>query len=382
MSYILKLAGWYPSKVDAYNGDFVQRHAKAIALYQRVVVIFAVKSSSVTQLTIETTNTTNNLTEIIAYYPKKKYLDKLYSQYYYAKAFLKIIKKLFATEGKPKLVHVNIAWKAGLWALYLYKKYKMPYIITENWTAYHKADPNYILNKKITFKLLKLVFQNAAYFVPVTFNLSLVCNALFKINLPCIVVENAVDTKLFFPTETTSENMRIIHISTMNYQKNVKGLLFAFRDVLLEHPGIEITLVGPVSETVEGLIKLEPVLKRLKFTGNIPYHEVAKLVQNSDLLILFSRYENLPCVILEALCAGVTVISTRVGGIHEVINQSNGFLINNGDTLGICWEVFSYSIKNPSFNKAAIAADAASKYSYEVIGKKYNDAYEKILGLK
>ena len=38
--YILWLPSWYPNKSEPYSGDFIQRHAKAAALYDPVTVIF------------------------------------------------------------------------------------------------------------------------------------------------------------------------------------------------------------------------------------------------------------------------------------------------------------------------------------------------------
>ena len=36
---ILWLASWYPNKIDGFKGDFIQRHAKAAAIYEDVQVI-------------------------------------------------------------------------------------------------------------------------------------------------------------------------------------------------------------------------------------------------------------------------------------------------------------------------------------------------------
>jgi hypothetical protein len=71
MSYILKLVSWYPNQQNTHEGDFVQRHAKSIALYEKVIVVYATKSSTVDRYTIEK-KVTHQLTEYIIYYPQKK----------------------------------------------------------------------------------------------------------------------------------------------------------------------------------------------------------------------------------------------------------------------------------------------------------------------
>src|SRR6185295_17238089 len=39
--YVLWLPSWYPNKLAPFDGDFIQRHAKAAALYNDIVVIYA-----------------------------------------------------------------------------------------------------------------------------------------------------------------------------------------------------------------------------------------------------------------------------------------------------------------------------------------------------
>ena len=59
------------------------------------------------------------------------------------------------------------------------------------------------------------------------------------------------------------------------------------------------------------------------FVGNKKGVELASLIKDSAALIMFSRYENQPVVILEALACGTPVISTYVGGIAEMLDESN-----------------------------------------------------------
>ena len=381
MSYILKLAGWYPSKVDAYNGDFVQRHAKSIALYEKTIVVYVVKSTLHKKITIEQ-NIENNLTEFIGYYPQQKYLDKVQSQFLYFKVFKLIIKQVFEKYGKPKLVHLNIVWKAGYMALFLKRKFNLPYVITENWTGYYEADPNYI-GKANWFKknLFQKVFKNALYFLPVTKDLAQRCNKIFNLNLPYIVIENAVDTNLFYPIEHKSKDTNLVHISTMGYQKNTNTLLQEIEKVMNNIDNdCTLTLIGPYNQQIIEIVEDSSALGiNTTLTGNIPYIDVAKHLQNASALVLFSRYENLPCVILEALCTGVPVISTNVGGIAEVITQNNGILVPSEDEQAL-QHAINIMIDNIStYNKNDIAMDAINKYSFEKIGLKYHLAYKQIL---
>ncbi|MCW2876630.1 MAG: lipopolysaccharide biosynthesis protein [Sphaerisporangium sp.] len=71
-------------------------------------------------------------------------------------------------------------------------------------------------------------------------------------------------------------------------------------------------------------------LEHVRLLGHVPH--AARLIASADLLVLCSTYEGLPVVIMEALAAGVPVVSTRVGGVPDLIESGrNGLLVPPGD---------------------------------------------------
>ncbi|MEJ7675780.1 MAG: hypothetical protein WKF59_24510 [Chitinophagaceae bacterium] len=46
MSYVLWLVSWYPNKTDAFAGDFIERHAKAVSLNSKLIIIFVTKDTA------------------------------------------------------------------------------------------------------------------------------------------------------------------------------------------------------------------------------------------------------------------------------------------------------------------------------------------------
>ena len=68
----------------------------------------------------------------------------------------------------------------------------------------------------------------------------------------------------------------------------------------------------------------------MQFVGYIPYEDVAKHLQESDIFVLPSWYEALGCVYLEAMACGVPAIGCRGNGIDEIIEDGkDGFLVEN-----------------------------------------------------
>jgi glycosyltransferase involved in cell wall biosynthesis len=85
----------------------------------------------------------------------------------------------------------------------------------------------------------------------------------------------------------------------------------------------------------------------------------------------------LPCVILEALCCGLPVVSSNVGGISEVVNESNGILVEKENVeqlaVAMCRLMDNYS----HYNRDTIAMDAAQKFNYDTVAKQYLKVYTK-----
>jgi glycosyltransferase involved in cell wall biosynthesis len=380
MGYVLKLCGWYPSRVDTLSGDFVQRHAIAISKHIKTVVLFAQKDPGLAGNKVEQVfSKTGDLHEYIYYYPKKKWLDKLWSQFYYLRILKSFLPLLTKEHGKPDFVHVNIVWRAVFWALYVNWKFKWPFVITENSTEYQVNAFENIRTKSSWRKLItRKAFEKCELFIPVSKQLGETVNNLYG-PIPYRVVPNTVNTKLFFydPERKPANIPRLLHISTLGYQKNIDGILRVLLRLSKTALPFEVVLVGPQNEMVKNFIGENESLKKcVTITGPLTYEKVASMMRLADCLFLFSRYENLPCVIVEAQCCGLPVITTDVGGIPEIITPENGLMLQSEDE-----ETLYTALKNMiegklHFDREAIAKNAKLLYNYNTIGSMFLEIYK------
>src|SRR5690606_21768007 len=144
---ILWLASWFPSRVDLLTGDFIERHAKATSLYDKVTVLFVVKNRLLKagEISRESRKYNDNFSAEILYYgehtgrpggvtPQRKGWVAAFG---YLKNYLKLVKEYTRLNGKPDLVHVHVVFRAGLIALYLKYRYGIKYVISEHWTLFN-----------------------------------------------------------------------------------------------------------------------------------------------------------------------------------------------------------------------------------------------------
>lgn len=372
---ILWLCSWYPSDEAPFNGDFIQRHAHAAALYHDIFVlhVFAGQQSS------EMVASKDGLTEqLIAYKKSFSFFRKLTHFLSWYSASRKAIRNYVASNGVPDLVHVHVPVKAGLLALRIKKKYGVPFFVTEHWGIYNSIVDNGYTSKSFLFKLLtKKVFTEATMFLSVSEYLAkgvnqLVCKKEFRL------IPNTVDSNLFYYKRKDKTPFRFIHVSNMVPLKNVKGILDAFKVVAEANEQVELVMAGNMDDSME-MYAMQIGLPRqqIKFVGEIEYATVANEMQQADCLVLFSNIENSPCVIGEALCCGLPVIATAVGGIPELVDKSNAVLIEPGAILVLSDTMQSMISNHFAFDQKKIAEEAKSRFSNNNVGKKINEAYQK-----
>jgi glycosyltransferase involved in cell wall biosynthesis len=384
MLNVLWLASWYPNRTDPFNGDFIERHAIAVSKLVKLTVIFIVKDESLQNGKVQIEKTAeNNCTVYRVYYGRKsslEFIEKLSSLKTYYSLQQQLYHQIINEQGKPDIVHVQVAMKGGMLARQLKKKFNIPYIVTEHWTGYFKQhEPNIYSGNRILKWLNKKILAEANLFLPVSKNLGDTVNRDFT-PVTFQVIPNAVNTQLFFPVDQAIHKFRFIHPSLMNYQKNPEGILLACKMVKARGISFELLMVGKEDKALNILAKQYGLDDgTVIFKPAISYAGVANEMQQSSALLLFSRFENLPCVVLEALCSGLPVISTNVGGINEVINDSNGILIENENTEQLANAMCTLINNYKMYNKASIATDAAKKFNYVTVGHQYLNVYHTIL---
>ena len=382
MPGILFVSGWYPSNENPSYGIFVRRHALAAAINNRVSVLYVhtVLSDSNNVVQVKT-GEYNNLFEVkISINKKRLVLGAVQKAYYFAWALIAgyyIIKK---HSGKPDLVHANILYEGGRQALLLRLFFGLPFVCSEHWTGYHPQDGSYkgFLKKMISGR----VARKAKFVLPVTQNLA---EAMQSHGLQgnYRVLPNTVDTSIFNTTGNNKKEVQFIHVSSLDErQKNFSGIVKVFRSISGKNPEIKLIVVGGKDniKAAEEIVERSGIAKeKIIFAGNKNEVEVARLLSQSIALILFSNYENQPCVIIEALACGIPVIATHTGGIGEIVENSNGILVKRGDERALEDAMRAILEKRNTFVPGHLAEKINEQYSYQSVNKQLNEIYNSAL---
>ena len=381
---ILFLASWYPNKVQPSNGNFIQQHAQAVSAHCNVFALHIISRIQKEEFVIEQ-NKKEGVLETIVYYKKITSkipgLNLILKQKIRRKAHSIGYHKILEKAKHIDLTHLNVCFPAGLFALHLKNKYKTPYIITEHWTAFLDSDPYNI--SEIEKYFIKKVANNANCICPVSCDLK---NAIIDLDIQnqFKIIPNVVDTSIFNhqPIKLTDTKTSILHISNLNdNHKNITGILNVVKRLSDKSINFHITIAGngDVNYFINKAKELHIPENVVSFKFEKTREEVALLMNSHHIFLLFSNYENLPCVIAESLTVGLPVIATDVGGVSEMLDKDNGIMIAAKNEIQL-EDKLSYFIKNISrYDRVEIGKTARKIYSYETVGLQFLNIYKEIL---
>lgn len=385
--HVLYLPRWYPHRYDPMMGLFIERHGLSLLPHADVSVLYVHADDKLKEKSFDILQSQDGLFTIRVYFKKSvikpAFLANLVNLYRFFASQYKGLRLLRKHRLKPDLLHVHVLTRCGIIALIYKIIHGVPYAITEHWTRYLPTTDTYhgVLRKFLT----RIVVKHAGAVLPVTANLrdAMIDNGLKNDNY--IVIPNVVDVKKFKPIQKqlTGDKKSLVHLSCFtDKQKNISGILRVVKRLSERRDDFVVKLIGDG----EDFAQMKEIADRLGLTGRYvefpglkENEALVELLSNADLMIMFSNYENLPVVILESYSCGVPVISTRVGGIHEHMNDDLGKLVEMQNEQQFL-DALNAFLDNPKlYHSQKIREYAVNHFSNEVIGHSLFEVYKKLV---
>jgi glycosyltransferase involved in cell wall biosynthesis len=270
--------------------------------------------------------------------------------------------------------HTHFIMPDGLIAWHFKKQANLSYIITAHGSDVPGYNPHRL---KVAHRLLaplwKTITQNAA---------QIVCPSK---SLQSLVVKNGANIKTTlipygfnsgrFQT-TGKRHKRILVVNRMLKRKGVQYFLEAVKGLTLEH---EIHIVGDGPYL--------PFLQKKANQSNIPVKfwgwldnqspELKKLYETSKIFVLTSEAENFPVALMEAMAAGLTIITTKGTGCAEVVGES-AILVEAKSSRAIRDALLKLTENENFCLELGYKAQKRlkEKFSWDVVAKQYVDLYQ------
>ncbi|HXJ07212.1 MAG TPA: glycosyltransferase [Candidatus Acidoferrum sp.] len=166
-------------------------------------------------------------------------------------------------------------------------------------------------------------------------------------------------------------------------QKNHTLLLNSFAHGPASNPNAHLVLVG------EGILqeRLEAQAKNLGLTHQVHFlglrTDIPEVLGAADVFVLSSDFEGNPLSVMEAMAAGLPIVSTGVGGVPDLIESGKeGILVQPGDVQGLS-DSMTFLLRNRELRKClgmAAARRAKEHFDVPVMVRAYERIYEDLVG--
>ena len=378
---VLFLPSWYPSERNPVAGVFIREHAKAVALYNEVIVIYNEgKYDKIKGGFSEISDEIEEDIRTIRIKHKKLFIPKIsfliISFLINLFVMITILNKLVKEGWKPDVIHAHV-FGAGVVAAILGKIYDIPVVITEHWSGFSCRTL-----KKIDIVKARFAMNNARIILPVSKDLERAIKS-YGIKNNFQIIPNVVNTAFFYPSKhrIRHNKKRILLAAILSPPKGIPYLLKALSKLQETRTDFILDIVGdgPNRKEYESLTKKLGIQKFVQFRGFKTKEELASLMKQSDFMVQPSLYETFGVVYIEAMACGKPIVATQLPVLREKITKERGFLVPTKDINALA-KAIDYMLDHyQDYDAEKISKYVKSNFSYEVIGKKLDNIYKRLI---
>jgi len=371
---ILFIAEWYPSKENPVNGIFIKEFAKAVLLYNDVIILHILGIDRSVKRLHEISDDVENGIRTIRVKCCRSPIPKT-SYFIYLWSVFKGLRKLMREGWRPDIIHAHV-YSAGVPAVILGKIYKMPVVITEHWSAF----PRHTLGKSDIFRS-RFAMNRAKILLPVSQDLKEAIE-LYGIKNRFQVIPNVINTEIFYPSTSQhrSEKKRILLVALLKPIKGIPYLLQALAQLKEKRQDFVLDIVGdgPNRQEYEELKEKLELGEMVTFHGLKSKPEVAEYMRRCDFFVLPSLFETFGVTYIETMACGKPIVATVLPVLQKKISKDRGILVplRNSNALS---EATDYMLDHyQNYSSVTISKYVKEKFSYEIVGKKLDGVYREV----
>lgn len=294
----------------------------------------------------------------------------------YAVSARRTVRRLLS-ENRYDLIHAHFIFPDGLLAWSIHRSTGLPYIITAHGSDVPGYNPHRLkAAHKLMAPLWKRVVRDAERIACPSESLrSLVAaRSIGEENL--VIVPNGIDPGKF--RHDRPKEKRILAVTRMLERKGVQHLLQALDGTPIDHE-VQVVGDGPYLPALRRMA--QSMGSRVTFRGWLDNRspEMRDLFETSSIYVFPSEAENFPVVLLEAMAAGLAIVTTRGTGCAEVVGNA-ALLVPPGDVPAIR-EALAFLVDDPERCRK-LGMEGRNRmeecFSWSAVASQYVAQYERV----
>ncbi len=288
-----------------------------------------------------------------------------------AKAANKTIDQIYKNDAHFDIIDGQYLYPDGVAAYKVAKKYNKPLVLTAR-----GSDVNYwmAIDKPRKEILEAIEYSSGIICVSNALKDALIDYGVKEKKITVII--NGIDPEIFNRTVEANPLREEYFLSVGNLVL-LKGHHLIL-DALAEIPGKRLIIVGDGEQraTLRNQTEDLGLSNRVQFIKHLSQKKLAELYAGARATILMSEMEGMPNVVLESLATGTPVIAASVGGISEVVNESNGILLSNRDEYELMDAL--ENLDELEFDRKTIS-ETVSQYRWSDVAARQYELYKSII---
>ncbi len=386
--HILEIPSFFPP----YGGAFCLDQSKALAKQGNTVRIVACVQLGMTiskwkYLTADTRCKVKEMDGITVFYRQMRGLPKSprLNMHRWVRAVCRMTDRYVARYGRPDIIHAHCGKWAGYAAMKLARKWNVPYVVTEHLShlVFAKEFGTRPLEQVWQIPLLKDVYRQANLVIPVSAELVDDIAPYFGREYHWVDVSNTIDTDFFVPVRRQPLQDRPFVFCCLAMFIPLKGydvLLDAFCEYVdRKSSNVRLIIAGTYTDSpaLTRMVEERGLKDVVDIRGLVDKSGVRNILYESDCLVLASRSEAQPLVLLEAMSTGIPVISTEV--VPKNQRLVGCLIVPIDDAHALYEKMCEVSDNYTSFDGDKISAEVGLQVSPQAVGKRLTELFQELL---
>lgn len=198
-------------------------------------------------------------------------------------------------------------------------------------------------------------------------------------------IPNGVDTKFFLPDERRQGSANEVVIGTagqLRPEKRQDDLIALCAQLQRSIPvRLRIAGEGPERKALEECARLSQLGSRVEFLGQV--RDLRDFYHSLDLFALTSSTEQMPISVLEAMASGLSVISTDVGDVKQMVSAENApFIVPKGRALEDALRILAQDVVQREAIGASNRKRCVEAFSLDTMIETYRNMYRQAIQVK
>jgi glycosyltransferase involved in cell wall biosynthesis len=289
-------------------------------------------------------------------------------------ALQQLVQRIEKKYGKPDVVHAHFL-EFGRAATQVFQDKDIPIVLTEHMSSMGQETISpYLINiAKNTYPLVTQL---------ITVGHSLSKNIHHQFGVSSKVIANMMDTSIFSyeNKKISKSDFSFVTTAALIEGKAIDLLVHAFHRAFENQKNVYLYIFGEGTERkkIEKSIAHFGLADRIFLRGLVSRNEIAEQMKVSDCFVLPSRYETFGVAYIEAMAAGLPVITTKCGGPEDFVTEENGKIVPVDHLEELADAMIDIRHNMDRYDREKISQTTKDLFSPETIGKQITDVYLEI----